>query len=470
MIDNRKVSSAVLASWLRLGDLLAIVAAGLIAYWLRFEGMDFRPRDWPVFIAVTFAAANIFHFCKLYDPQRIIARPYDVQRLLLAGVVLVLVTLAAGYLTKTSSLYSRSWLAMWAVGGLALLLVLRVVLALRLARWQADGWLTRRVAVVGAGPEGQALIAHRSRNPDPSISLVGVFDDRRDRVPKNLGEVPVRGNLATLLRIVGEEKIDEVIVALPWSAVVRLETVMARLRTVPVDVRLCPEGIAFRFAAPRHDEIWGVSMLAAVDRPLKTWSRVVKSIEDKVLAVCLLMFSAPMMALVALAIKLDSRGPIFFRQPRYGFSNEVIEVWKFRTVYHDQTDLHADTQVAKDDKRVTPVGRVLRRSSLDELPQLFNVLKGEMSIVGPRPHATRTKADGRLFEDVVLEYFARHRVKPGITGWAQVNGWKGTADTREKIQRRVEHDLYYIDRWSVWFDLRIIAMTPRAMIASSALH
>jgi len=466
MIENRKVSATVLASGLRLADLTAIVLAGLVAHWLRFEHIMLLPRDWLALIVVSFVAANIFHLAGLYEARRIITQPFQLRRLLLAGLSVGLVVLAAGYLTKTSSLYSRAWLAMWAGGGAVLLLALRVYLAWRLARWQAKGWLTRRIAIVGAGPEGQALINHQARHPDPGISLVGVFDDRSDRVPRGIGEVPLRGDLLALLKVIGEEKIDEVIVALPWSAVARLDAIMARLRTVPVDVRLCPEGIAYRFAAPRYEESWGVSMLAAVDRPLKHWSRVAKSVEDQALAVILLIFASPLMVLIAFAIKLDSRGPVFFRQPRYGFSNELIEVWKFRTVHHDQTDIHADKQVTRNDPRVARVGRLLRRSSLDELPQLFNVLKGEMSIVGPRPHATRTKADGRLFEDVVTEYFARHRVKPGITGWAQVNGWKGIADTQEKIRARVEHDLYYIDRWSVWLDLKIIAMTPKAMIVS----
>jgi lipopolysaccharide/colanic/teichoic acid biosynthesis glycosyltransferase len=167
---------------------------------------------------------------------------------------------------------------------------------------------------------------------------------------------------------------------------------------------------------------------------------------------------------VAVAIKLDSRGPVFFKQKRYGFNNEMIEVFKFRSMYVDKTDATAAKLVTKGDPRVTRVGRFIRKTSLDELPQLINVVfKGNLSLVGPRPHAVHAKAADRLYDEAVDGYFARHRVKPGITGWAQINGWRGETDSEMKIQRRVEHDLYYIENWSVLFDLYILAMTPLAL-------
>jgi lipopolysaccharide/colanic/teichoic acid biosynthesis glycosyltransferase len=170
------------------------------------------------------------------------------------------------------------------------------------------------------------------------------------------------------------------------------------------------------------------------------------------------------MALIAIAIKIDSRGPVLFRQKRQGFNNELIDVYKFRSMYVDQADAEADKLVTKHDPRVTRVGRLLRKTSLDELPQFFNVIKGDLSLVGPRPHALKAKAEEKLYADVVDGYFARHRVKPGVTGWAQINGWRGETDTEEKIQRRVEHDLYYIENWSVLFDLYILLMTPYALL------
>ncbi len=178
----------------------------------------------------------------------------------------------------------------------------------------------------------------------------------------------------------------------------------------------------------------------------------------------MLVLAAPLMALIAIAIRLDSKGPVFFKQRRYGFNNELIEVLKFRSLYVDASDASAASSSPRDDPRVTRVGRFIRKTSLDELPQLINVFKGEMSLVGPRPHATEAKAKSDLYQSVVDGYFARHKVKPGVTGWAQVNGWRGETDTHEKIQRRVEADLYYIDHWSVLFDLYIIALTPLALL------
>ncbi len=172
---------------------------------------------------------------------------------------------------------------------------------------------------------------------------------------------------------------------------------------------------------------------------------------------------SPVMLGVALAVKLTSPGPVFFRQKRHGFNNEVIDVYKFRSMYTDQCDYAANKIVTKGDPRVTRVGRFIRKSSLDELPQLINVVKGDLSLVGPRPHALQAKAANTLYDQVVDGYFARHKVKPGMTGWAQINGWRGETDTNEKIQRRVEHDLYYIENWSVFFDLQILAMTPLAL-------
>jgi exopolysaccharide biosynthesis polyprenyl glycosylphosphotransferase len=196
-----------------------------------------------------------------------------------------------------------------------------------------------------------------------------------------------------------------------------------------------------------------------MDRPLRDWRRIAKEIEDRVLAAAILTLISPLMLVIACLIKLDSPGPVFFRQKRYGFNNELIEVLKFRTMYDEARDDNAEQLTRRNDPRVTRLGAFLRRTSIDELPQFFNVLRGEMSIVGPRPHALAAKAGLLLYQDAVGHYDARHRMKPGITGWAQVNGWRGETDTIEQIRRRVEHDLYYIENWSIRLDLAIILRT-----------
>ncbi|MEI7806607.1 MAG: sugar transferase [Hyphomicrobiales bacterium] len=205
---------------------------------------------------------------------------------------------------------------------------------------------------------------------------------------------------------------------------------------------------------------------------VRRWTREGRLTRRTVIVGGLLLIAAlPVMAVIAILIKLDSRGPVFFKQNRYGFNNDLVEVFKFRSLRVDAADATASKLVTKDDPRVTRVGRFIRKASLDELPQLFNVVfKGNLSLVGPRPHAVNAKAEARRYDEAVDGYFARHRVKPGLTGWAQVNGWRGETDTQEKIQRRVEHDLYYIENWSVLFDLYIVARTPFALIKTESAY
>jgi exopolysaccharide biosynthesis polyprenyl glycosylphosphotransferase len=191
---------------------------------------------------------------------------------------------------------------------------------------------------------------------------------------------------------------------------------------------------------------------------------VMKTLFDRVVGAMILLALSPVMAAAALAIKLDSPGPVLFRQRRLGFNNEVIEVLKFRSLRHEHANPDARRVVTKGDPRVTRVGRFLRKTSIDELPQLINVLRGELSLVGPRPHAVEAPTVNRLWEEVVDGYFARHRVRPGLTGWAQINGWRGELDTAEKLQHRVEHDLYYIENWSLLFDIYILLRTPSALM------
>ena len=239
------------------------------------------------------------------------------------------------------------------------------------------------------------------------------------------------------------------------------------LWVLPVDIRLSAHAEKLRFRPRAYSYIGNVPFIDVFDKPIADWDHVYKALFDRVLGSLLLIAALPVMAAVAIAIKLDSKGPVLFKQNRYGFNNEMIGVYKFRSMLAEKTDATASKLVTKNDPRVTRVGRFIRKTSLDELPQLFNVVMGGLSLVGPRPHAVQAKAHNRLYNDVVNGYFARHRVKPGITGWAQINGWRGETDTEEKIQRRVEHDLYYIENWSVWFDLVILFKTPISLISKS---
>jgi Undecaprenyl-phosphate glucose phosphotransferase len=269
----------------------------------------------------------------------------------------------------------------------------------------------------------------------------------------------IAGDIDDLLADVRRLGITTVIVALPLSADLRLVAALNKLSLVSVDVRLCPDEFGLQLGHVGVSHVGGLSLLNVMDRPLRDWRWIAKEIEDRVLAAMILLLISPLMLTLALLVKLDSPGPVFFRQKRYGLNNRLIEILKFRTMHDSSRDENAEQLTLRNDPRVTRLGAFLRRTSMDELPQFINVLRGEMSIVGPRPHALAAKAGRLLYQDAVRYYDSRHRMKPGITGWAQINGWRGGTDTVEQIRKRVEHDLYYIENWSIGLDLRIILRT-----------
>jgi Undecaprenyl-phosphate glucose phosphotransferase len=309
------------------------------------------------------------------------------------------------------------------------------------------------------------LVEALKHQRDSDVQAIGLFDDRgEDRAPAVCGGLLKLGSVDDLVEFARLTRVDLVIFSLPISAEGRILQMLKKLWVLPVDIRLSAHSNKLQFRPRSYSYIGTVPVIDVFDRPITDWDVVMKWLFDKLVGGLALLAAAPVMALVALAIKLDSPGPVFFRQKRYGFNNEMIEVFKFRSMYVEKTDATAAKLVTKDDPRVTRVGRFIRKTSLDELPQLINVVfKGNLSLVGPRPHAVHAKAADRLYDEAVDGYFARHRVKPGITGWAQINGWRGETDSEMKIQRRVEHDLYYIENWSVLFDLYILAMTPLAL-------
>jgi Undecaprenyl-phosphate glucose phosphotransferase len=320
---------------------------------------------------------------------------------------------------------------------------------------------------VGGGETAERVIATLDSSTDTDVTLLGIFDDRDDqRAPTATGGLRKLGTVTDLVDFVRSTRVDLIIVTIPLTAENRLLTILNRLWVLPVDIRLSAHDQKLRYRPRAYSHIGNLPLLDVFDKPLGEWGPLVKAAEDKIIATFAILLTLPVMAAVALAVKLGSKGPVIFRQKRYGFNNELIEVFKFRSMFTNQLDIDASRLVTKGDPRVTPVGRFIRKTSLDELPQLFNVLKGDLSLVGPRPHATKAKAADALYEQVVDGYFARHKVKPGITGWAQINGWRGETDTEEKIERRVEHDLYYIDNWSLTFDLYILARTPFSLLST----
>ena len=322
-----------------------------------------------------------------------------------------------------------------------------------------NGQVTRNIAIVGAGLPGLRLISALYQKREPWTKIIGVFDDRKNRLQRSSSRLHVNGTVEDLIEFARTNRVDEVLVALPWNAEGRLLDILERLKVIPANVRMAPDGITHHFMDNGFSAVDGIPVYNIYRKPISDWGALLKRIEDLVLGSLAMVVAAPAMFCCAVAIKLDSPGPVLFRQKRYGYNSRLINVYKFRTMYDDARDDNCDRQTTKDDPRITRVGHFLRRTSLDELPQLFNVLGGEMSLVGPRPHAVNTKAAGKLFEEIVHEYAARHKIKPGITGWAQVLGWRGETDTEEKIRRRVECDLYYMEHWSLFLDIEILFRT-----------
>ena len=360
----------------------------------------------------------------------------------------------------------------WFVSSLLLFGAVRLLFLLYFRRMMRQGHYLQRAVILGLTENGLRLARYMHQHRDIRCGLLGFIDDREpERLPALDGTLPpLLGDSRALERMIRRESVDVVMLALPWSADSRHQYFIDRLRRLPVSVMVVPDITAFNYAKTRISIIGGVAMLNVADLPLEGWSPMLKRAEDLIIASLALLLLAPLMALVALAIRLDSPGPILFRQRRYGYNEHLIHVLKFRSMHHHLTDQDASRQTTRQDPRVTRVGRFIRKTSIDELPQLFNVLGGSMSLVGPRPHATATRAADILFEDAVAEYSARHRVKPGITGLAQVHGYRGETDTLEKIERRVEYDLEYIETWSLGLDLRILLKTIPAVLASEQVY
>jgi len=460
-------SPIVLAGFVRMIEFALILAVGTLihlVYVAPTEGIALYYVTSIIGIAVLSMVA--FQIADIYQVQAFRGHEKQYMRLASAWSVVFLVAMAITFFAKAGGQFSRAWLGSFYVLGLLCLIASRKILFLLVREWTREGRLTRRTVVVGGGDPGSVLIESLRTQKDSDVQIVGVFDDRNnERSGTECAGHPKLGSVDDLVEFGRRTRVDLVIFSLPISAEGRILQMLKKLWVLPVDIRLAAHTNKLQFRPRSYSFVGEVPVIDVFDRPIADWDVVMKWLFDKIIGGLILIGVLPIMALVALAVKLDSRGPALFKQKRYGFNNDLIEVYKFRSMYTDQSDATAAKLVTKGDPRVTRVGRFIRKTSLDELPQLFNVVfKGNLSLVGPRPHAVNAKAESKLYDEAVDGYFARHRVKPGVTGWAQVNGWRGETDTEEKIQHRVEHDLYYIENWSVLFDLYILAITPFALL------
>jgi Undecaprenyl-phosphate glucose phosphotransferase len=402
---------------------------------------------------------SVFHYAGLYDCNTIVSWPSRMRQMVLLSALVTLMLLTLALALRISDQFSQLWFFASFLTSSVLIFSLRGCAKLLIRQLATADMLVRNVAIVGASGQAQHLVTRLRLEDAPWKRIVGIFDDRRTRISPDVNGFPVLGNLDDLVRFVRAGKIHDVVITLPWSADERLIGIIGKLRSLPVHIYLGSDLIGYHFPRHREQLLEGVPVLEIASAPLTGWSGLIKKIEDQIVAGTAVILLSPLLALIALAIRLNSPGPILFRQKRYGFNNQEIVVYKFRTMYHNRPREEGVRQATKNDPRVTRIGRLLRSTSLDELPQLLNVLQGNMSMVGPRPHAVE---HNEQYAQLIGGYHGRHKVKPGITGWAQINGFRGETDTVDKMRARVEHDIFYIENWSLWFDLKIMIFTAFA--------
>lgn len=457
---EKTYSSVVITGFVQVVEALMLALIGAAIYLAYVTGV---PNGFYalVIVGAVLVANVLFNLAQSHRIGAYRTRFKQIGRVLAAwSVVFVIVTLGA-FFFKVSDMVSRVWVVSWFISGGVFLVAYRLTVRALVNHWTRQGKLKRRTVIVGGGKDSEQLINAITLGAGNDIELLGLFDDRVDaRSPNQVAGCPKLGSVSDLVEFARRTRVDLVIVSMPLSAEKRVLSMLKQLWVLPVDIRLSAHMSQLKFKSSAYSYVGDVPVFDMADRPISDWSLVFKWVFDKAVALLALLLLSPLMIGTAIAIKLESRGPVFFKQRRHGFNNEVIEILKFRSMYHEMADEAVKQQVTRGDARVTRVGRFIRKTSIDELPQLFNVLKNELSVVGPRPHAIQAKAANQLYNDAVDGYFARHKVKPGMTGWAQVHGWRGETDTVEKIMNRVNHDLYYIENWTPFLDFYIVLMTP----------
>jgi putative colanic acid biosynthesis UDP-glucose lipid carrier transferase len=407
-----------------------------------------------IFVCLFSILSNIFY---VYESWRVISI-YKIQRSLF--LCWIVVSSAFGvflYFAGSTIDYQEVTIASWMCLTLGLLSVSRLLLKFCLSRIRALGYNSRRVGIYGVTDHGCSLGSYIQSTPTLGMRLVGFFEDRgasNGRLSEELNG-PLVGNAQDLVDAAKSNHIDVVFVAIPLRAEVRIQEFLRNFSDTTAEVFFVPDSFFQNLLDLRQTSVGPHPILGVTNTPFNDFSGFFKRLEDVLISFLALMIAALPMLLIALLIKITSNGPVFFKQKRYGFQGKLIQVWKYRTMATIEDDKNV-VQATKKDPRVTLVGAMIRRTSLDELPQLFNVLAGSMSIVGPRPHAI---AHNEYYRKLIPGYMLRHKVKPGITGWAQINGYRGEIKEVTDMEKRVQYDLWYIKNWSLWLDLKILLMT-----------
>jgi putative colanic acid biosynthesis UDP-glucose lipid carrier transferase len=446
-------------SWIiYISDVLSIFLSGILSYFIKFKTFVLMP---PYLIAILMGASlalPIFSFCDVYHSLRGPNLIKYAGRIFQAICLLWILLAVCAFLTKTGAMFSRHWYFLWGSFTLAAIYGLRIFILIVLRIMRVQGLNERRVVIIGAGALGAKMAETLQHNLWTGFKIAAFFDDNASTKPAKLHAIQVLQTPIDLSAFLQNTKplIDEIWIALPLRAEERVKDILHSVRHHTVSVRYVLDMFGLALLNHSITELAGFPMVHLNTSPMIGWKRILKAIEDRTLAFIILVGVSPLMLGIALGIKLTSRGPILFKQLRHGWDGRVIKVYKFRTMKVHSEAYGRVTQATFLDDRITAFGRLLRKTSLDELPQFINVLQGRMSIVGPRPHAVQ---HNEYYKESIKAYMQRHKVKPGITGWAQVNGWRGATERLEKMEKRIEYDLFYIQNWSLALDIKIIFLT-----------
>jgi len=435
-------------------DIVGIILISVLAHRVYLHSFNFTTEYIYSFFTTAILLIVIFPTFSIYLSWRGKSKIKRARQITFAWILISIILIYLSALFKMTAAYSRIWFFLWVTTSLIYLVGYRHIIDIVLNKLRKKGWNNKNIIIFGAGSLGQMTAKQIIKEDWMGFNLFGFIDDDQELKNQSILNKNIYKS-SEMEKLIIENEIKELWITIPLRNELRVKEILYQLRHLSISINYIPNIFSFRLLNQKVSEIAGIPILQLNGSPIFGVNKFFKELEDKIISAIIIILISPVLILIAIAIKLESKGPILFKQLRNGWDGKIIKVYKFRsmTVMESEGDFN---QVKKNDTRITKVGSFIRKTSLDELPQFLNVLQGRMSIVGPRPHAI---AQNEEFKDQVEYYMQRHRVKPGITGWAQINGFRGETDTIEKMSKRVEYDLYYIENWSIGFDLKIILLT-----------
>ncbi len=440
-------------------DIFGLSLAWFLAYLIRFEsgliGVSKEIPPWgqhlPLLIIILLISTGVFLVSGLYEPKRLTSIPDEVYDLVKAITISIMIFVFLAYFFKEYP-YSRLTIFFYWIFSLPILTLSRFTVRHFLVSLRRKGFISQYVLIIGEEELSRKLIHSFQHHPELGMNAIGILNPQKEKVGQFIERVPVIGTYEDLTRIIRQKTVDQIFIALPFHQHERIKEILNTLEDDLVNVKAVSDVSDLFILRGWIDVLDGLPIVNIKDTPLRGWGRIIKRAIDFIFSIFGIVLLSPLMVLIAILIKINSPGPVFYRQERMGFDGKIFKMLKFRSMVVEAEKETGSVWAKPNDPRRTAIGKVLRKTSLDELPQLFNVLIGEMSLVGPRPE--RPELIER-FKDKIPRYMLRHKIKAGMTGWAQVNGWRGNTS----LEKRIEHDLYYIENWSISFDLHILFLT-----------